>query len=151
MTDIFYPVESSLTLKLSIQKLNGVNPFSLSPLAEGICQKIVAIFMGGKTKEGAEKGLGPWTPESVQELKRGTCFIFLIQGCSVRNSPHLIFKVGPETVSKNKSDYWVCSSQSVTGTTLGGSKWKQVWSEMDLGLNPGLDSYSWERELRQIV
>lgn len=48
VTDIFYPVESSLTLKLSIQKLNGVNPFSLSPLAEGICQKIVAIFMGGE-------------------------------------------------------------------------------------------------------
>lgn len=49
VTDIFYPVESSLTLKLSIQKLNGVNPFSLSPLVEGICQKIVvAVFMGGE-------------------------------------------------------------------------------------------------------
>ena len=45
----FYPVESSLTLKLSVQKPNGVHPSSLSPLAEGICQKIVvAVFTGGE-------------------------------------------------------------------------------------------------------
>lgn len=49
VTDIFYPVESSLTLKLSVQKPNGVHPSSLSPLAEGICQKIVvAVFTGGE-------------------------------------------------------------------------------------------------------
>ena len=41
VTDIFCPVESSLTLRLSIQKPSGVNPSSLYPLAEGICQKIV--------------------------------------------------------------------------------------------------------------
>ena len=41
---IFYPVKSSLTLKPSIQNINGVNPSSVSLLGEGICQRLLLLF-----------------------------------------------------------------------------------------------------------
>lgn len=64
--DIFYPVKSLLTLKLSFQKTNRVNPSSIFHRGREFVKKIVvAVIRTERTKEGAERGPGPRTPDSL--------------------------------------------------------------------------------------
>lgn len=147
--DIFCPVKSSLTLKLSTQKKPNRSDLSfISPLGEGICWLLSFCPLGKLRKV---PGPGPRTPDSltVWGLKRWNRPAFFPQGCSVRNSPHLLFTEGPSAVSENKSRCWIDSVISTPGWLQGWSKWKHFWSHR-FGFEPQIFSYKLQ-ELRQIV
>ena len=65
VTDIFYPVDSSLTLKLFRNRMEFTLPPCLLWQRESVKRLWLLFLRVGKTKEGAEKGPGPRTPESV--------------------------------------------------------------------------------------